>query len=92
MSAYVEVNEVRINAVRGDGARWWYWYRAMAERSKLPPRVLAQTLGGDVVLLEQLTLRDAEWIADYMVSQGVPKSAVKVLKNEPSSAPWTAPQ
>ena len=86
MSAYVEVNEVRVFAVRGEGCEWWFWYRAMAERSQMPPEVLHATLGGDVVLLEYVDEVGAEWIADYMVSRGVPKSAVRVLSEPPKGA------
>ena len=83
MSAWVEVNEARIHATT-KGADWWFWYRSMADRSIRPPEVLRSSIGGDIVLLERLTLKDAEWLADYMGSRGVPASAIRVTQRKPS--------
>jgi len=75
----VQVNECRLNATR-KGAQWWFWYRNMCDRSTNPCMVLTSTLGGEVVFLSRESREDAEWIATFMLSEGVPASAVRVMR------------
>lgn len=77
MSDWLIVDEVRLHAVGGEGADWWFWYR-----QRISHLLLARGGGitGDIVALRR---EDAEWMRDYMIAKGVPSAALKVTRHLP---------
>lgn len=76
MSAAVEVNECRIFATQM-GVDWWLLFRASGDRTGRI-KTLVPSPAGELCSVACDSREDAQWLADHMISQGIPKSAVKV--------------
>lgn len=73
MTAVVQVNEVAIFATKM-GVDWWNLFRSRQEGRM---KVIKGSIG-DLVDIRCEDREHADWLADYMIAHGIPKSAIKV--------------
>jgi hypothetical protein len=77
VTAYVEVNECRVNATEA-GRHWWTAYRFHHEPTGRITTVTA-SIGGDRVRVACDDRAHAEWLATHMIEMGcLPKSAIRI--------------
>lgn len=76
MTAAVEVNECRVYAT-SQGGDWWTWF-TFAHKNNGRITVLKPSLVGALCSVACDDAEHAKWLADHMVENGVPKSAVRV--------------
>jgi hypothetical protein len=74
----VRVNEARVLATTG-GADWWGTFRRIyGEEGRLA--TVTASLGGDLVDVACDDAEHAAWLAEHMQAQGVPATAVRVIR------------
>lgn len=76
MSA-VQVNECAVFAT-GKGLDWWLLFRGHGPESRFV--IITASLGGDRVNVQCEDREHAEWLLATLLEQGVPKSALKVIR------------
>ncbi|MFP8944739.1 hypothetical protein ACLIYM_25350 [Streptomyces fenghuangensis] len=75
----LRVNEVVALAYTPrDTANWWALYRARGPASRFT--VVQATIPGDIVDVACDDLEHAEQLRDLLIEQGIPKTALKVIK------------
>lgn len=82
MTAVVEVNEVAIFATRM-GSDWWVLFRSRQEN-----RIdVVKGSIGDLVHVRCDDREHADWLANHMLAQGIPKSAIKIPRANTRCSP-----
>jgi hypothetical protein len=73
----VQVNECAIFATRR-GVDWWLLFRSHGPESRFV--VVTASLAGDRVNVQCEDREHAEWLLGRLLEEGVPKSALKVIR------------
>lgn len=77
--AALRVNEASVNLYTPRAtANWWALFRAHGPASRFT--TITAAIPGDLVDVACDTREDAEWLRDLLIEQGVPPTALKIMR------------